>query len=408
MLLLADTKNKKMKKLFFNAAALVVAAATSVLSSCSSEDLRQAEKAPANTTKNEYAISTNVDNYSGSSVATANVFNNNTFAATATLKVTLAEETIAIPSDSEFGTSYVSGDWATGFTYSDGQSATVTFDASSSQLVLTDLVFNEDKTKVDTAEDGQSAKITLSYTATINYVVDGVVEATATVELNPYYTQYKVENTPSVVEPTYSYDYDSDIELVRDGGSIILTKWNISRVWNGETTVFSIPNLITVAMVPINNIDDPQTVMSLEYNDYGVKIGDATVAEKQFGNFTRVSKTHSVTAELHMTSPVGGDLRTIDDNLNMMSSVITFTDPETGYTLSVDMTMNVADHKVSFVDRGLDYVQLHEETVKKDYWTTLQYEVTFSSSSTAVPQWNNSNFAQYIHEKNLSHGNIIE
>jgi hypothetical protein len=272
-----------------------------------------------------------------------------------------------------------------------------------------EVIFNEDKTVVTPAADGMSAQVTLSYTATVKYVGDSIY--TAEVELNPYYTQYKVENQPAVTEPSYSYDYDSDIELARDGdsGTILLTKWDITRVWNGETKVFSIPNMITIAMVPANTIDDdPQSVKSLEYNDYGVTVGDAKVAEKQFGNFTRVSETRSVTAELHMTSLANGGLNTIEDNLNMMSSVITFTDPETGYTLSVDMTLNVADHKVSFVDRGLDYVQLYQETVKKDYWTTLQYEVTFSSSSTAVPQWNNSNFTQYIHEKNLSHGNVIE
>jgi hypothetical protein len=395
-----------MKKNIFSAAALVVAAATAVLTSCSSEWFSPA------TVDTDYSViynvSTSVENGCPTATATGTAFADGVTEATATLKVTLAEETIAIPSDSEFGTAYTSGDWTTGFTYSDGQSATVTFNSSSSQLVLTDLVFNEDKTVVTPAADGMSATVTLSYTATLNYVVDGVTEATAQVELTPWYTQYKVENTPSVVEPTYSYDYDSDIELARDGGSILLTKWDITRIWNGEMTVFSIPNMITVAMVPMSAIDDPQTVMSLEYNDYGVSVGDATVATKEFGNYKRVSETRSVTAELHMTSPAGGDLSTIDDNFNIMSSVVTFTDPETGYTLSVDMTMNVADHKVSFVDNGLDYVQLHEETVKKDYWTTLQYEVTFSSSSTAVPQWNNSSFAQYIHEKNLSHGNIIE
>jgi hypothetical protein len=355
-----------------------------------------------------YSLEGNVENGCPTATAEGTAFADGVKEATATLKVTLSEEQIAIPSDQDFGTEYTSGDWATGFNYSDGQSATVTFNSSSSQLVLTDLVFNQDKTDVTTAEDGMSATITLSYTATINYVVDGVVEATATVDLAPWYTQVKVSNEPSVVEPTYSYDYENDLVIERDGGSILLTKWNITRVWNGETKVFSIPNDIILARVPESKVDNPQTVQSLEYNDYGVSVGDATVAEKTFGNFTRVSDTRLVHAELHTWSPAGGELKTIDDRLTMMSSVITFTDPETGYTLSVDMTMNVADHKVSFVDNGLDYVQLHEETVKKDYWTTLQYKVTFSSASTAVPQWNNSEFAQYIHEKNLSHGNVIE
>jgi hypothetical protein len=396
-----------MKKINFKAAALVVAAAVAtVFTSCSSEDSLTAE---VKYDVDVYKVSTNVENGCPTATAQADLFKNEVFAMSANLTVTLAEEQIAIPSDQDFGTAYSSGNWETGFEYTDGQTAKVTWSLSkSAPLKVASVVFNEDKTVVEPAADGMSAKITLSFTATINYEVDGEVKASDTVELNPWYTQVKVENTPAVTEPTYSYDYENDLVIERDGGSILLTKWSITRIWNGETKVFSIPNDIILARVPLSQVDNPQTVQSLEYKDLGVSVGDATVAEKTFGNYTRVSDTRLVHAELHTWSPAGGELSTIDDRLTMMSSVITFTDPETGYSLYVDMTMNVADHKVSFVDKGLDYVQLHEETVKKDYWTTLQYEVDFSSSSTAVPQWNNSNFAQFVHEKHLSHGNVIE
>jgi hypothetical protein len=337
-----------MKKLNFKAAALVAAAvATAVLTACSGEE----SWAPVATVVEEpdhvvsYTIEGNVENGCPTATATGTAFADGVTEAAATLEVTLAEEQIAIPSDSEFGTEYTSGDWATGFNYSDGQSATVTFNSSSSQLVLTDLVFNQDKTDVTPAADGMSATVTLSYTATINYVVDGVTEATAEVILTPWYTQVKVENTPSVVEPEETFhvvSFEVKDYFGEDGWDAIYGIWTIESngvVYN-ERCCFAKFHSGTYSSGVI--ISHSATLKETRHEFVEI-LGETTTK----GNLTLTEKQVVLYEVINL-----GNVDPINDSRAMILRDVTFIDPVTGEAHHLDVTGYMTSDYKEVVEDG--------------------------------------------------------
>jgi hypothetical protein len=336
-----------MKKIFKNAAALVAAALVmvSLLSGCSREESWTASV--DNSYSVIYDFSTSVENGCPVATATGTAKANNKAVASAILKVTLAEEQIAISSDENFGTSYTSGDWETKFEYSDGQTATVTFEPSDSQLVLLDLVFN--KATTEEAADGKSAKITLSYTARLAYRVDGVTEATADVVLKPWYTQVKIENTPSVVEPEENFSVVS-FELKEFFGN---NHCRIYGVWTIESNGATYSEKACFAEFNSDAVYQSGVIVSRsaslkETRHEFVSLEGETTTN---GNLTLKEDTLVLYETINL-----GNVNPIDDTRSMIVRDVTFTDPVTGESHHLDVTGYMTSDYKEVVEEGRETI----------------------------------------------------
>jgi hypothetical protein len=364
-----------MKKINFKAAALVVAAAVAtVFTSCSSEDSLTAE---VKYDVDVYKVSTNVENGCPTATAQADLFKNEVFAMSANLTVTLAEEQIAIPSDQDFGTAYSSGNWETGFEYTDGQTAKVTWSLSkSAPLKVASVVFNEDKTVVEPAADGMSAKITLSFTATINYEVDGEVKASDTVELNPWYTQYKVENQPAETFHVVSFE-------VKDftGNNYC----SVYGIWTIESNGVTYTEKACFAEFSSDAVYQSGVVISRKASLKETRHEFQTIAG---GITTKGNLTLKADTLVHYETINMGNVNPIDDTRSMIVRDVTFVDPISGESHHLDVTGYMTSDYKEVVESGRQTITTGDN-VKYSYdgksvLFTTYYHISYTYNGTTV------------------------
>jgi hypothetical protein len=368
-----------MKKIFKNAAALVAAAATAVLSSCSGDELAYF-KSPSLSIN---LVTLNFDIQNGCPTATAEGTvkdQDSTLVAYGDLSVTLAEEQIAIPGDQDFGTAYSNGDWETGFEYTDGQYATVTWDSSDrDRFKVEEVVFNEDKTVVTPAADGMSAQVTLSYTATVKYIGDSIY--TAEVELNPYYTQYKVENTPSVVEPEETFHVVS-FEVKDFSGN---NKCNVYGIWTIESNGVTYSEKACFAEFASDGVYQSGVIVSRKAvlketrHEFETIAGDITTK----GNLTLAADTLVLYETINM-----GNVTPIKDTRSMVLRDVTFTDPITGEAHHLDVTGYITSDYKEVVEEGRETITTGDN-VKYSYdgksvLFTTYYHISYTYNGETV------------------------
>jgi hypothetical protein len=226
-----------------------------------------------------------------------------------------------------------------------------------------------------------SATVTLSYTATLNYVVDGVTEATAQVELTPWYTQVKVENTPSVVEPTENFHVVS-FEVKDFTGNNYCSVYGI---WTIESNGVTYTEKACFAEFASDAVYQSGVVISRKATLKETRHEFQTV---EGGITTKGNLTLKADTLVHYETINMGNVNPIDDTRSMIVRDVTFTDPVTGESHHLDVTGYMTSDYKEVVEQGRETITTGDN-VKYSYdgksvLFTTYYHISYTYNGETV------------------------